>query len=237
MNIPVNENLVYKAAQTFFAKIEPGVYIGTGARITLTKEIPTQAGLGGGSSDAAHTLMALNRVFGGVFTVEALLSMAAELGSDVPFFINGSFAFVEGRGEKVMPCEVSSTLELLLIHPPFSISTAWAYGQLKGKILREIPGRAELREALTTALESCNYDMLKSYMKNDIEDVLKESFPEIQEIQDSLMAEGAVGSMLSGSGSAVFGVFKNASARDKATLTLEKKYPDCQLKKAKTLGK
>lgn len=237
LNIPPENNLVYKAAGVFFARMASGFNSGIKrARITLKKEIPAAAGLGGGSSDAAHTLIGLNKLFGGLFTKGDLSSMAAGLGSDVPFFIHGNFAFVEGRGEKVISVAVNSTISLLIVRPPFPISTPWAYGQFQGKGFSAVTSCDELRDGLVSALESYDFGRLAGYMKNDIEDVLKDAFPMIQEIENALLKEGAVAAMLSGSGSAVFGVFKEEGTRDKAALSLTIQYPDCLIKKASTIN-
>ncbi|WP_420266921.1 4-(cytidine 5'-diphospho)-2-C-methyl-D-erythritol kinase [Candidatus Magnetominusculus dajiuhuensis] len=233
--IPVTENLVYKAAAAFFARKELNARTSR-ARITLKKEIPAEAGLGGGSSDAAHTLIGLNRLFGNIFTITGLSSIAAQIGSDVPFFIHGGFAFAEGRGEIVVPHEVNSTINLLLVKPSFSISTAWAYRQFDGRVFNPISSRTELRDGLTAALESYNFERIRALMKNDIEDILKDKFPKIHEIENALLKEDAVAAMLSGSGSAVFGVFKDVDARDKANAALAAIYPDCLLKKATTIS-
>ncbi|KWT84142.1 4-diphosphocytidyl-2-C-methyl-D-erythritol kinase [Candidatus Magnetominusculus xianensis] len=236
LKIPERENLVYKAAEVFFARKELNTTHHS-SRITLKKEIPAQAGLGGGSSDAAHTLVGLNKLFGDIYSVEELSSMAAELGSDVPFFISGGFAVVEGRGEKVIPHKVNSTISLLLIHPPFPISTAWAYGQFAGRGFTAIPDPGQLRDNLITALESYDFKCLAGCMKNDIEDVLKDRFPAIQEIEKAMLKAGAEAAMLSGSGSAVFGVFKDAKTLDKAAQSLAAHYTDCLIKKATTHSK
>ncbi|MEO5360837.1 MAG: 4-(cytidine 5'-diphospho)-2-C-methyl-D-erythritol kinase [Nitrospirota bacterium] len=233
LKIPEKENLVYKAAEVFFASKELNTT--RSSRITLKKEIPAQAGLGGGSSDAAHTLVGLNKLFGGVYSTEDLSSMAAALGSDVPFFISGGFAVVEGRGEKVIPHKVNSTINLLLIHPPFPISTAWAYGQFAGRGFTAIPNPGQLRDSLIAALESYDFKCLAGCMKNDIEDVLKDMFPAIQEIETAMLKAGAEAAMLSGSGSAVFGVFKDAKTLDKAAQSLAAHYTDCLIKKATTI--
>ncbi|MBF0556288.1 MAG: 4-(cytidine 5'-diphospho)-2-C-methyl-D-erythritol kinase [Nitrospirae bacterium] len=233
--IPVTDNLVYKAAEAFFAREELKSKSNR-VRITLKKEIPAEAGLGGGSSDAAYTLIGLNKLFGGIFTVEDLSSMAAKIGSDVPFFIYGNFAFVEGRGERVTPLEVNSTINLLIVKPPFSISTAWAYRKFDGRVFDAIPSRAELRDGLITALELYDFERTRACMKNDIEDILIDTFPGIYEIKNTLLKEGAAAAMLSGSGSAVFGVFKDVNTRDKAVLSLATNYPDCLLKKAATIS-
>ena len=122
-----DDNLVVRAARLFCALrgIEPNV------RIALTKHIPHGAGLGGGSSDAATTLLALDRLFETRLSREALAAMAAEIGSDVPFFIYDSAAMIRGRGERVEPVAFPHALPLLLIKPPFGVPTPWAYSRWK----------------------------------------------------------------------------------------------------------
>lgn len=236
LTIPIKENLVYKAADIFFAhdRFKAANTRNNSARITLKKEIPEQAGLGGGSSDAAYTLIGLNRLFGCIFTIEDLTEMASAIGSDVPFFICGSFAVVSGRGEMVIAHKVNSEINILLVKPPFPISTAWGYGQFAGRGFSAVSDRDALRDGLISALESSDFKHIARVMKNDIEDVLKDKFPLIGEIEDALLKEGAAAAMLSGSGSAVFGVFKDAMTRDDAALTIAKNYPDCLIRKAAT---
>lgn len=242
LNIPVEDNLVYKAAQAFFSHTNLCI----GAAITLKKEIPSQAGLGGGSSDAAHTLIGLNKLFDNILSINDLLSIGAKLGSDVPFFIvvgsdaasgfeTGNFAIVEGRGERVIPVNVNSSLNLLLIHPPFQISTAWAYGQFRGRQFNAIASRTALSSGLLSALESYDFRGIGAYMRNDIEDVLTEKYPQIHVIKEMLMASGARAAMLSGSGSAVFGVFEDERIRDNAYRTLKANHPEYTIKQASTI--
>jgi len=128
------ENLVVRAARLFFVEIgeEPRV------RIKLRKKIPHGAGLGGGSSDAATTLLGLNQLHGAPLSTERLTSVAAEIGSDVAFFLVGGPAHCRGRGEIVGPVEALPTLSLLLLKPVFGVPTPWAYWQWRDSL--EIPG-------------------------------------------------------------------------------------------------
>jgi len=121
LNIPVAENLVYKAA----VLIKKYSSYNGGARITLKKEIPHSAGLGGGSSDAAYTLMGLNRLWVLGLNTEKLTGLASETGSDVPFFIRGPFSLAEGRGERVNDLNIKSNVAMLLVKPEISISSSW----------------------------------------------------------------------------------------------------------------
>jgi 4-diphosphocytidyl-2-C-methyl-D-erythritol kinase len=132
--VPADEgNLVVRAARLFCEScgLQPQL------RIALSKQIPHGAGLGGGSSDAATTLLGLNALFQADLTREALARMAADLGSDIPFFIYQSAAVIRGRGEVVEPTKFEHRLPLLLIKPPFGVPTPWAYKQWRDS--REVP--------------------------------------------------------------------------------------------------
>src|SRR5947209_2780849 len=128
-----DDNLVVRAVKLFRARTE----IANGIRITLEKRIPHGAGLGGGSSDAAATLLGLNELFDADLTQEDLMKLAAQLGSDVPFFIVRSAAVCRGRGEIVTPISLGKRLRLLLLKPDFGVRTPWAYA--KWKESRELP--------------------------------------------------------------------------------------------------
>src|SRR4051812_18158543 len=122
-----DDNLVVRAAKLF----RTATGIAAGIEIRLDKVIPHGAGLGGGSSDAASTLMGLNELFGGVLKKEDLTRLAADLGSDVPFFLAQSAAMCRGRGEIVEPVPMAKRLKLLLFKPDFGVPTPWAYGRWK----------------------------------------------------------------------------------------------------------
>ncbi|XHR30695.1 MAG: 4-(cytidine 5'-diphospho)-2-C-methyl-D-erythritol kinase [Chthoniobacteraceae bacterium] len=128
-----DSNLVFRAARRFFETLHTAPSI----RIHLEKAIPHGAGLGGGSSDAANTLLALNELFAAPLAPETIHALAAELGSDVPFFLAGGAAFCRGRGEIVEPVAFSQKIPLLLIKPAFGVPTPWAYSRWKDS--REIP--------------------------------------------------------------------------------------------------
>src|SRR5438046_4092270 len=135
LSVPgAEDNLVVKAAKLFqeTTKIESGIQIG------LAKKIPHGAGLGGGSSDAAATLLGLNELFGMKLDQTTLVKLAMQIGSDVPFFIVGSAAICRGRGEIVEPTSLPLRLNLLLVKPEFAVPTPWAYGKWKDS--RELPG-------------------------------------------------------------------------------------------------
>ncbi len=178
-------NLVVRAARAFFAETdrEPKV------RLTLRKKIPHGAGLGGGSSDAAATLRGLNRFFDAQLSNETLSSLAAKLGSDVPFFLNETAATCSGRGEIVMPAPLSASLDLLLLKPEFGVPSAWAYS----------------RWHATRELASAIYEPQKFAgitFANDLERPVFEKFVFLAQMKSWLRQQSEVGAaLMSGSGS------------------------------------
>lgn len=196
-----DDNLVVRAARLFGAAsgIEPHV------RIALAKRIPHGAGLGGGSSDAATTLLALDQLFETQLSREALATLAAQLGSDVPFFIYQSAAMIRGRGELVEPVAFPHTLPLLLIKPPFGVPTPWAYARWAGS--REIPG-------VSYAAQRFPWGELV----NDLERPVFEKFIFLADLKNWLLAQPEVaGALMSGSGATVFAVLH--AKDDAASLT------------------
>ncbi len=220
--LPTDEtNLVVRAVRLFCAPrgIEPHL------RIRLTKRIPHGAGLGGGSSDAAATLLALDRMFATAAGLDALSAIAAELGSDVPLFLHRSAARVHGRGELVTPARFPHALPLLLIKPPFGVPTPWAYRQWKDS--REIPG------VLYTAQE-----FAWGTLGNDLERPVFEKYLFLAALKSWLLAQPEViGALMSGSGSTVFAVLRGKESA--ATLTarvIEEFGPDLWCCFAETVG-
>ncbi|MHB0912786.1 MAG: 4-(cytidine 5'-diphospho)-2-C-methyl-D-erythritol kinase [Armatimonadota bacterium] len=189
-------NLAHKAATVFYeaAGIEPG------ASIHIEKRIPVQAGLGGGSSNAAAVLSGLARAHG--IDRAELLPLAAKIGSDVSFFLVGGTAHVRGRGEEVRPLPDIPEWEMLIVKPPFGVSTPWAYRRLDE--LGAEPGRST--ERMLKCIETGCPD-LPALLGNDFEGPAVEAHPEIREIEAELLHTGAKGALLCGSGSAVFGLF------------------------------
>ncbi len=188
-----DDNLAVRAARLFCAGqgLEPNV------RIALTKHIPHGAGLGGGSSDAATTLLALDRLFGMRLSRATLAAMAAELGSDVPFFIYESTAMIRGRGERVEPVGFPHALPLLLIKPPFGVPTPWAFSRWKDA--REIP---EVPYGAQT--------FPWGELANDLERPVFEKFIFLADLKRWLLAQPEVaGALMSGSGATVFAVLKS----------------------------
>ena len=224
-NIPVADNLVYRAA----CLLKEHTAYGKGARIVVKKNIPVGAGLGGGSSDAAYTLMGLNTLWDLKLSTDELRALGARIGSDVPFFFDGPCAFVEGRGERTTPVSLDTSLPLLLVMPSLSVSTAWAYdafdrrtepGGDGGDI--PLPCEKELKKKpldiklFCQALNKRDFAALTKMFDNDLEPVVIEQYPVIKEIKTRLLEAGAAVSAMSGSGPAVFGVFVSRDAAEKA---------------------
>ena len=178
-------------------------YVGGGVRIDLDKRIPVSAGLGGGSADAAGSLVGVNRLYGLGLSHEELAAVALRVGSDVPFMLRGGCALGEGRGEILTPLRPLPPLAVVVVVPPLSISTAWAYASLKtGLTSHEVRGNIIKR-----ALEEGDVSSINSLLHNDFESLVFEKYPEVGRIKDTLLSHGAAGALMSGSGPAVFGIF------------------------------
>jgi 4-diphosphocytidyl-2-C-methyl-D-erythritol kinase len=188
--VPVDDrNLAWKAALAFGAR---------DVAIHIEKRIPSQAGLGGGSSDAAATLLALNRLASSKLPRARLAEIGMKLGSDVPFFLHGGIARVEGRGEKVsrVPLHPNfGAFKLVIVKPPIGVSTADAY-----RLLDELPNR---ESANATARWPDSFE-------NDFEEVIYFHYPEIDAAAEALRDAGVKLPHLCGSGSAVFGITQDA---------------------------
>ncbi len=176
-----------------------------GVRIRLKKNIPFGAGLGGGSGNAAGVLMGLNRLWNLNMSREKLAILATELGSDVPFFVTSPCALGVGRGEQLEVLAPCSKFQVLLVFPGFPIATPWVYQNLKLKLTKRENNISILRKFLSLS----DIASLGSQLHNDLEPVVIQRFPEIQIIKDELQARGALGVLLSGSGSTVFGIFND----------------------------
>jgi 4-diphosphocytidyl-2-C-methyl-D-erythritol kinase len=192
-SVPQGEaNLVVRAANAFFAttKLKPSV------SVELKKKIPHGAGLGGGSSDAAATLLALNQLFETNLPREALAKLAAEIGSDVPFFVFESAALCRGRGELVTPQKLQDSLSILLLKPEFGVPTAWAYQRWQDS--REVP-----------AFNYAAQEFHGHRFANDLERPVFEKFVFLAQMKTWLREQPEVGAaLMSGSGSTVFAVMR-----------------------------
>jgi len=208
IDLPVKENLVYRAAEV----LREATGCRLGARITLQKNIPLSAGLGGGSSDAAAALRGLNRFWSLGLNDQTLRLLGARLGSDIPFFIGPPCALVEGRGEKVRPLPAGGrSCSLLLIKPAVGIPTAWAY-----RNYRMLTKKTVDIKLFCQALDRRDFSALGQMVFNDLEQAVIPRYGVIAGLKTKLMEQGAEFSLMSGSGSAVFGVFRSPEDARKA---------------------
>lgn len=178
--------------------------------LRLWKRIPMQAGLGGGSSDAASALRAAAHFSN---TRRDLASVAAGLGSDVAFFLEGGCARARGRGEDLAPIKTQIALHILIVKPDAGASTAWAYSELDK---RNQPRARRFAGPMTRALLANDYEAVLESLGNGFEPVVLARFPEIARLKERLVDAGAVATLLCGSGSAVFGVFPDREAAEGA---------------------
>lgn len=221
--LPVDStNLVHRAARRFFqsAKISDGI------RIHLEKHIPMAAGLGGGSGNAATTLMGLNELFGQPLPTAQLHAIAATLGSDVNFFLQTNPALASGRGEKIEPVgnfPAMHAASFLLIHPGFGISTPWAYRELARfpAALNGKPGRAQ---KLVSLLQTGDLAAAGRAFYNSLEAPALEKYPVLALYQEFFRESGAAVALMSGSGSTTFAIFQNQSLAEAVVEKFKSKF-------------
>ncbi len=175
-----------------------------GISIKLEKNIPVGSGLGGGSSNAASVLKGLNEVYSLGLSTKSLLDIALSIGADVPFFIDGGTQLGEGIGEELSEWSLPEIRVVLLVVPPVSISTEWAYGHIKIPLTEE-----ETESNFATAQLSLTWNKADTIFENDFESLVFQAYPEIGDIKRRLQDSGALFASLSGSGSTVFGIFEN----------------------------
>ena len=221
-----SRNLVYRAAANFLAAAR----ISDGVKIHLEKKIPLVAGLGGGSGNAATTLLALNELFGQPLALAQLDEIAAALGSDIPFFLYGKPALATGRGEKVETLEIFPALTgkaFFLIHPGFGIATPWAYQNL-ARFPAALNGKVGRAKELVERLQENNLAGAAGTFYNSLEVPALDKFPVLSLYQEFLREHGALAALMSGSGSTTFAIVENVPAGE----ALEEKFksqfgPNC----------
>ena len=220
-NVPADDtNLAHQAASLFQSQMDSA----QGVKIHLTKNIPVAAGLGGGSSNAASILLALNTYYGHPFSREHLMEMGLKLGADVPFFIFQKPAIATGIGEKLDAFEGDLPYQVLLLYPGFNISTAETYQSLNF-------GLTKAEKKPTSNHLKLNRFNPAHHLTNDLERVTAPKYPEIGLAKEKLLNLGAVGALMSGSGPTVFGLFDNAETAESAkqTLSCDQEDKDLQL--------
>jgi 4-diphosphocytidyl-2-C-methyl-D-erythritol kinase len=196
-------NLVIRAAAAVLRRCERTL----GLDIALTKRIPMGAGLGGGSSDAAATIIGLNRLLNLGWSGTEMAQVGQALGSDVPFFFFAPSAVVTGRGEYVRPIRMTGVRWIVLVNPGFSVETKWAYQELSSK-RAHVPALSDQQAALDREHEM-SWEQIVQAAENDFETPVFAAHPNLRAIKQDLITQGAEAALLSGSGATVFGVFRD----------------------------
>jgi 4-diphosphocytidyl-2-C-methyl-D-erythritol kinase len=224
--LPTDErNLVHRAATAF---LKAAGATTDGIRIRLEKKIPLAAGLGGGSGNAATTLLGLNALLGTPLTREKLESLAAALGSDVNFFLQHKPALATGRGEVIEPLDFFPALRgacFFLIHPGFGISTPWAYRELARfpDARNGAPGRAR---KLISLLQTAGLRDAGREFYNSLEAPALEKYPVLALYQEFLRENGAAAALMSGSGSTTFALFPDQAAAETVAEKFKARFGD-----------
>ena len=225
-SLPVDAgNLVHRAAMAFLqtARVEEGV------RLHLEKRIPLAAGLGGGSGNAASTLLGLNQLFGQPLAPEQLHQIAAALGSDIPFFLQSKPALATGRGENIFSLDAFPAMQgaaFLLIHPGFGISTAWAYQQL-AKFPHALNGRPGRAQTLVELLQSADLPAASVEFYNSLEAPALDKYPLLALFQEFLRSHGAAATLMSGSGSTTFALVQSEAEAHALAEKFQGKFGAC----------
>lgn len=217
--IPTDEkNLAWKAARVFFDELggEPD-----GLEIRITKRIPSQAGLAGGSADAAAVLRALNRWKCSPLSLPALAELGARVGSDVPFCVLGGTALAEGRGERLTPLPPAPEMFFVVCKPDLSFSTPELYDKLDATVIAKRPNTTAMR----AALQRGDLQAIGENLCNVFEQVAIAEHPELNYLKSILMTYGAYGALMTGSGSAVYGIFDSFEYAAVACTMLKENYP------------
>lgn len=211
----LSSNLIFRAA-----KLMKEYYgIREGIEIYLKKRIPVAAGMGGGSADAAATMLAMNRMFELNQSKEKLMELALRLGADIPFCILGGTALAEGIGERLRPLPPPPPVSLLVVKPPVMVSTKWVYETLRVDRLMHHPDI----DGMVAALEEGNLPGITQRMENVMENVTQTKYPIIADIKEAMLEQGALNALMSGSGPSIFGVFEQEAQAREAYAYLKKK--------------
>lgn len=216
--IPAEKNLVYKAAKL----MKDTFKIDGGFKIHLTKNIPAAAGLAGGSSDCAATLIGINELCGLGLDIEKLCEIGVKLGADVPFCIRKGTMLAEGIGEILTPLAPLTGIPVLLIKPNISISTPYVYKHLK---LNELDYHPD-NKAVISYIKDNNIKKIAASLSNVLETVTIPENPIIAELKHYLTENGAIGSLMSGGGPTTFGIFENMETAKKAYEKAKADFPD-----------
>lgn len=210
-------NLVLRAARA----LQKATGREDGAQIALKKRIPLGGGLAGGSTDAAATLLGLNKLWNTRLGLDALRRIGATLGSDIPFCIESGWALATGRGEKLKKLNLRRKLHLVLANPGFEVSTKWAYGSLP----RLSPPKHNRSRQAFEAIQARDIAALDRASVNDLEPISAGRYAEIRRLKGLMLEHGAQLTRMSGSGPTVWGLFDSEAASEKAYKKLKNEAP------------
>lgn len=216
-----NTNIACKAAEAMISKYN----LNAGVKIKIDKRIPVAAGLAGGSSDAAAVIKGINSLFKLGIGEKELMEVGSTIGADVPYCIKGGTALAEGIGEKLTQLPLLSDIPILIIKPKIGVSTAWVYKNLN---LDNVICRPDT-ESIITAIKNKDIRFIAKNMQNILESVTIQKHPIIESIKNSMLEKGAIGSMMSGSGPSVFGIFDDMDKAKKAFEIMKKSMNECIL--------
>lgn len=209
------DNLAYMAAKTLMDEFG----ISQGVIITINKRIPIAGGMAGGSSDCATTMIGINQMFNLGLDKKALMERGVKLGADVPYCILGGTAIARGIGEVLTPLKTPPQCNVIIAKPPVSVSTAFVYGHIRPNQIKKHPDVEKMVEAINNQ----DLKMLASLLSNVMEEVTIPEYPIIQDIKEVMLENGALNSIMSGSGPTVFGLYDDKESAEKTVELLKEK--------------
>lgn len=209
------DNLAYMAAKTLMDEFG----ISQGVVITINKRTPIAGGMAGGSSDCATTMIGINQMFNLGLDKKALMERGVKLGADVPYCILGGTAIARGIGEVLTPLKTPPQCHVIIAKPPVSVSTAFVYGHIRPNQIKKHPDVEKMVEAINNQ----DLKMLASLLSNVMEEVTIPEYPIIQDIKEVMLENGALNSIMSGSGPTAFGLYDDKESAEKTVELLKEK--------------
>jgi 4-diphosphocytidyl-2-C-methyl-D-erythritol kinase len=209
----ITNNLIYKAAKLMREQYN----INEGIEIKLTKNIPVAAGMAGGSTDAASTMLAINEMFNLGLAKVDIMEQALKLGADIPFCVMGGTALAEGIGEKLTVLAPPPRVSLLVVKPPINVASKWVYEQLDAKIIESHPDI----DAMVESLGKGDLNGVIDNMGNVLETVTVSEYPIILDIKKMMIGSGAMNALMSGSGPSIFGIFRDEEMANAAAVYID----------------
>ncbi len=221
-------NIAYRAARL----IKKEFNISTGIKIFIEKKIPIAGGMGGGSADCAGVLIGLNHLWDLGMKQDQLCALGKTLGADVPFCLMGGTALAKGIGDILSPIDTKGDIWLVIVKPDFGVFTKNIYKRLKIEDIRKRPDT----RAMIRALRSGSLDDIAANLVNVLEEVTISMHPEIYRLKSELLEQGSLGSLMSGSGPSVYGVFRDNVSAQRAWVALKRRYDRVFILKTKSVG-